>query len=714
MTDSPSIPRILDSDHGRAVLATLPPPETFSGRTALAREVCRAFGFSDAAGAWRLSSCLAALRDMEAAGRLRLPPPGPGSGVSRRPCVLARPVPAAVSVPPRVDGVRGLRLQLVETPEEARILATLLSCEHPQGAAQHAGRQVRYLIGSDHGWLGGFVFASPSSALGPRDRWIGWSDAERAAGLGRVVGMSRFLIREDVRCRNLASKALGLCLRRVGADFAGRYGLAPVLAESFAGPEYDGTSLRAAGWTYVGESSGRGRRAEAGRRVPPKSIWMRPLAAGWREELGVAGRGSPPPAPPSRVLGPGEGLDMASWAENEFGGGPFGRALTKRLVKSVRIQSSAPSKTFFTAAHGDGAAVSGYYRMMERPDDSAFTPEAILSAHRERTRRRLRGAKTALLIEDGSDLNFATRRGCKGPGVISRNKSSSGTLGIHMHSTFAVNGEGIPLGVPRIEFDCPDGVADAGKPPDERKSARWLRGWRDSSRLAASLPGARVVSVMDREGDVAALFAERQAGGGADLLVRAKHDRVLPEGGKLFERLRGSPALADHEVRVDRASARREARGQKGFAGREARLAQAQLRWREIEIPVPRKERLHLGSTPIRLNAVHVFEANPPERSVPVDWLLLTTLPVADRHEAASVLDLYSLRWRIEDWHRILKFGCDVEKIALSTAVRVKRAVAINAVIAWRLAALTLMGSDTPELSALAMFDEAEIAMLLD
>ena len=493
MTDSPSIPRILDSDHGRAVLATLPPPETFSGRTALAREVCRAFGFSDAAGAWRLSSCLAALRDMEAAGRLRLPPPGPGSGVSRRPCVLARPVPAAVSVPPRVDGVRGLRLQLVETPEEARILATLLSCEHPQGAAQHAGRQVRYLIGSDHGWLGGFVFASPSSALGPRDRWIGWSDAERAAGLGRVVGMSRFLIREDVRCRNLASKALGLCLRRVGADFAGRYGLAPVLAESFAGPEYDGTSLRAAGWTYVGESSGRGRRAEAGRRVPPKSIWMRPLAAGWREELGVAGRGSPPPAPPSRVLGPGEGLDMASWAENEFGGGPFGRALTKRLVKSVRIQSSAPSKTFFTAAHGDGAAVSGYYRMMERPDDSAFTPEAILSAHRERTRRRLRGAKTALLIEDGSDLNFATRRGCKGPGVISRNKSSSGTLGIHMHSTFAVNGEGIPLGVPRIEFDCPDGVADAGKPPDERKSAlaagvaRQLAARRVASRRARDL-----------------------------------------------------------------------------------------------------------------------------------------------------------------------------------------------------------------------------------
>ena len=258
MTDSPSIRPILDSDGGRALLATLPPPESFSGRTALAREVCRVFGFSDASGSWRESSCLAALRDMEAAGRLRLPPAGPGTGVSRRPRVLPEPVPEAVSVPPRVDGIGNLHLRLVDGPDEGRLLATLLKHEHPQGAVQHAGRQLRYLIGSDHGWLGGFVFASPSSALGARDRWIGWSGSERAAGLERVIGMSRFLIRKAVRCRNLASKSLGLCLRRVGADFAERYGVAPVLAETFAGPGYGGASLCAAGWTYVGESAGRG------------------------------------------------------------------------------------------------------------------------------------------------------------------------------------------------------------------------------------------------------------------------------------------------------------------------------------------------------------------------------------------------------------------------------------------------------------------------
>ena len=194
-----------------------------------------------------------------------------------------------------------------------------------------------------------------------------------------------------------------------------------------------------------------------GRRVERKGIWMRPLCRDWRDALGAAGAGCTPPPRPKPVLQPGEGLDMDVWAENEFGA-----ALVKRMVKSVRIQAMAPSKTFFSAACGDQAAVTGYYRMIERPEEGEFTPEAILSAHRERTLKRMRGAGTALLVQDGTDLNFATHGGCSGLGVISRTKVGAGTLGIHMHSTFALNGEGLPLGVPCIEFACPDGTSDTG------------------------------------------------------------------------------------------------------------------------------------------------------------------------------------------------------------------------------------------------------------
>ena len=331
-----------------------------------------------------------------------------------------------------------------------------------------------YLVTSDHGWLGGFVFASPAPKLSARDRWIGWDAAGRQAGLDRVLGMSRFLVRRSVSCRNLASKVLALCLRRLGADFLERYRIPPLLVETFVGEGYTGSSLS---------------------------------AAGWRREIG--GLGEPPALPPRPrfVLGPGDGLDRDRWAANEFGGAALHGKLRARLVASAGVQATAPAKTFFTAACGDQAMVRGYYRMIGKADYEhvGLTPEGILAGHRERTVRRMRGAGTVLLIQDGTDLNFATHHGCDGLGVISKNRrKGKGTLGIHMHSTFAVSEQGIPLGVPRIEFDCPEGGGEGDKPPEARKSARWLRGWRDSSVLAreanAMGQGRRVGSYGDDGG----------------------------------------------------------------------------------------------------------------------------------------------------------------------------------------------------------------------
>jgi hypothetical protein len=72
----------------------------------------------------------------------------------------------------------------------------------------------------------------------------------------------------------------------------------------------------------------------------------------------------------------------------------------------------------------------------------------------------------------------------------------------------------------------------------------------------------------------------------------------------------------------------------------------------------------------------------------------------------------YCLRWRIEDWHRVLKSGCKVEELANKTAERLKRAVAINQVIAWRIMLMTLLGRETPELPAEVLFSDLEIEVL--
>ena len=705
MANQNCIGRVLRSPGGLARLAGILAAGGFETRAELGRLVCSEFGFADRLGRPQASSCAVVLRELAAEGRIRIPEPsrrGGGGG----PAGLGIDVPPPEGVPERAGLVGNLRLVPADGREHRRILGAMLRREHPEGAVRHVGAQLRYLIGSDHGWLGGFVFASSALSLAARDRWIGWDAATREARLHLVVGLSRFLIRPGFSCRNLASRALGLCLRRLPADFERACGVSPALAETFVSPGLFGTSLRAANWIYVGETAGRGRRSASGASVPAKSIYMMPLSSGWRGVLGGCEPDGPLPAPPGAALGPADGLDGAGWAEREFGQAPLGdRRLTRRLVRCVELQAKAPAKTFFSAAAGDQAAVTGYYRLIERPDESKATPEAILATHRARTEQRMRKQEAVLCIQDGTDLNFATHPLCEGLDRIGRNRNSKGTLGLHLHSTLAVGGDGIPLGVARMEFSGPD---DEGP-----KTGRWLRGWRDSGRLRAGR--AKVVSVMDREGDIFELFAARRDEGGPELLVRARHDRALgPGGGKLFQALRASPELARIDIPLERLSARNSARGQSASPGRAKRVASASLRWKEVDLAVPEKRRGEFGARPCRMRAVHAFEEHPPAGAEPLEWMLLTTLPIGTEAEAREALRWYRLRWRIEDWHRILKSGCKAEEVAFHTAGRIKRAAAINAVIAWRLAALTHLGRRTPGLDAGLMFSEAELAALGD
>ncbi len=284
--------------------------------------------------------------------------------------------------------------------------------------------------------------------------------------------------------------------------------------------------------------------------------------------------------------------------------------------------------------------MSEYYRMIEHPNAAAESVEAILATHRRRTLERMAGQSTVQLIQDGCDLNFATRPGFRGPSLIAKNEKSSGTLGLHMHSVYAVGGDGILLGAPGIEFNAPCARKEGDEvPEEERKTQRWVRGLRDSAELAAPLEGVRTVAVMDREGDAVEVF---------------RHDRSLDQKKRsLLEQMRSAPARGQVSVRVERASARA------------PRMADCELRWLALDIPMPGKKRGRLGTKPFRMTAVHAVEdADPADGSERLEWLLLTTLPVAGEEQAREALELYALRQRIEDWHRVLKSGCRVEKIA--------------------------------------------------
>ena len=697
----------------------------FESRAALGREVCAQLGFVDARGNAQLTGCLKALEVLETERQIALPSPRP-HGHRPSPRCLDAPVPAPVDVPAQVRDVEGLRLVVVEDEAHRRIWNTLLAEEHPQGTTTFVGCQLRYLVGSAHGWLGAVGFSASALRLHARDTWMGWSDAQRTAHLHRVVCLSRFLIRPAVQCRHLASHVLGRVLRRVEAHFEARYHYRPWLVETFVAPEHDGASFRAANFVCAGRTAGRGRcdRAHDGTRTV-KSVYLYELAPHWRRSLGLARV----EAAPSRS--PGEGLDSAQWAANELGGAPLGdKRLSARLVRSATLLASCPGHVFTGAP--DPAAVKGYYRLIDHPDQSQVTPEHIVAPHRARTVERMRAHDTVLCIQDGTDLSFATRPGCEGLSIIGRNQTSAKTLGLHLHLTLAVSGAGLPLGVMRCGFDEHPPPVDASPEQDSgsgdeepsnptdtepdaddsaHKTRRWLDGLHDVAEAACELPrNTRVLSVMDREADFFELFDAQRRLATVDVLVRAKHDRRLGQGlPKLFATLRNAPADGHVQMDIARVSERPKTSRKQSRPARTARIARAEVHHRELSLPSTIE-----GLAPVTLWAVHVRETAPPEGEKPIEWFLLTSVRVESLEAALETVGHYLRRWRVEDFFRVLKSGCRAEHLGFHSAERLERALAIQAVIAWRLMLMTLLGREVPECDAELLFSDIELRFLTD
>jgi hypothetical protein len=614
-------------------------------------------------------------------------------------------------VPATVGEVQDLRLVVVEGDEQMECWNDLMHEEHPRGAGPLVGRQLRYLVGSAHGWLGALGFAAAALQLRDRDSWIGWDADLRRSHLHRVVGLSRFLIRSEMSCRNLASRVLGIALERLPADFEARYGFRPWVVETFVEPPYAGTCFKAANWQRIGQTQGRGRQDREQKRAESiKDVYVYVLEPSFRETMGLTRRGEA-----LVPLALDEGLDGGDWPQREFEDAPLGdKRRAQRLMDSASALASAPGRAFSGAVEGDRAAVKGYYRLIDTPDDSAVTMENILLPHRERTVRRMKAHETVLCIQDGSDLNYSGLAECEGLGSIGTNQTGAQSRGLHLHSTLAVTTDGLPLGVLRAEATAPeprseqDTRSSTAIPIEEKKSFNWIKGLRDCQEAARLLPNTRVISVMDREADIFELFDEQRRGPRVDLLVRAKYNRIT-EGKKLFEEVGQTEVRERLCIRVPRSSARPKKSKQKANPGRQERTADVCLRYQQVQLrPPPYLS----GRAPLALWIIQVIEETPPVGVEPLTWYLLTTINIQSSKQAQQCLAWYCLRWRIEDWHRVLKTGCRIEEIGHHTADRLRRAIAINLVIAWRIMLMTLLGREQPELPADLLFSDLEVEVL--
>ncbi len=269
-------------------------------RTAIARAVCAQLHWFQKDGRLKVTACNIALRAMEADGLLTLPASTHPAG----PYVPNVAFTAASDPPSRITGSRSdlgpITLRPVASPADNALWRELVARWHYLGLRRHGGAQMRYLAWDASGrTLAAMGFSASAWKIAPRDRFLRWSDEQRAARLHLIVGQSTFLILPWVKVRFLASSLLGQIARRISTDWRARYTYEPVAIETFVDSHrFFGTSYRAAGWLCLGETTGRGRNDRHHRRThrqPERFIFLKPLRPDYRSIL----RAPLPPAPNS-------------------------------------------------------------------------------------------------------------------------------------------------------------------------------------------------------------------------------------------------------------------------------------------------------------------------------------------------------------------------------------------------------------------------------
>lgn len=182
-----------------------------------------------------------------------------------------------------------LRVLLAEDACQRRVFSRLLQAHHYLGYYRPVGENLPYLIESQtEQLLGCALFGAAAWRCTPRDRFIGWSDEERENRLQSIANNMRLLLVPSVRVPQLASHLLGDLSKRLSADWQRKYGRPIFLLETFVDPEhFSGATYRAANWTYVGQTQGRGRQGPSRhiRSASIKDVFVLPLHARFREQL---------------------------------------------------------------------------------------------------------------------------------------------------------------------------------------------------------------------------------------------------------------------------------------------------------------------------------------------------------------------------------------------------------------------------------------------
>ncbi|MFB1489902.1 MULTISPECIES: IS4 family transposase [unclassified Thiocapsa] len=373
------------------------------------------------------------------------------------------------------------------------------------------------------------------------------------------------------------------------------------------------------------------------------------------------------------------------WAEAEFEALDLCDARrNRRVIHLVERLAERPTASLPGACQGWGDTQGAGLLL----GNDAVAPLALVEPHRASTIQRMTAHPVLLCLQDTTELNF-NGRAIAGLGPL----SDEAQRGMSLHPTLAVSPARELLGILDAwmwasAFKDADGIR-----PGILESTRWVEGNERVAELAARLPDTRLVYVGDREADMRELMViARDLGHPADYLVRARHNRVLPKGQRLWSSVQASEPLG--EVTFTLPAGR----------GRKARTVRQVLYAQSVRFPDGRR-----GGGKVSATCLIAQEIDAPPGVKPIVWRLLTSRSVSSLEDAAERIDWSRARWDIEGLFFTLKEGCRVEALQLGRIERIVRALMLHLVIAWRIMQLMRLGRTLPDLDAELLLNAYEI-----
>ncbi|MDH3674695.1 MAG: IS4 family transposase [Anaerolineae bacterium] len=422
----------------------------------------------------------------------------------------------------------------------------------------------------------------------------------------------------------------------------------------------------------------------------------------------------------ARSTEPGSAVAMApllndqAWAEQQWGQTELGdQRRTNRAVRLGARMAAHPAGSI-PDQMGSPAETKGAYRLLNK---AVVTLTKLCQPHWQQTRQAAEEHPVVLMLQDTTEMDFTGHRQTKGLGPIGDGRGRGFLL--HAVLAFVPTSETI-LGLAHLQA-----VLRKARSKKKRKP-KWMRTpealvWKKASQAVGQPgPGSQWVHVGDRGSDSFEFMVSCRDQPGVHFLLRLARNRVLD-----WSWLPTEPAPADEPVGPTERYLLDYARGlpaqgqsftvkvsaRKGEAKRQATL---RLAWAQVQIPVPQEGPKELRQhQPFTAWVVRAWEPQAPAGvKKPLEWVLLSSLPVSTWAQARQRVQWYAYRWLIEEYFRALKTGCRIEAAQFDHRADLQRLLGFLAIVAVRLLQVRQLARQTPDTPALSLVDPLEVRIL--